>query len=218
MEFGEDHFESLLPPYLTSDQKSRLKDSLSQFSIHRGSENSNNEVDYNNFTTKQHSDYFKQSDLIYEIRYPHLNEETVEFEKYYTTAIILSNTCDISSENLHILNKKQSILAPVIDLNCFIEDLSKNDYFTRERLTSFLNELKLQRITNLFYISENNGGEEYIALLDKIFWFPTNELNDYIENINENKLFSLTQFGYYLFLLKLSFHFCRFPEALDRSV
>ncbi|MFV8334109.1 hypothetical protein [Flavobacterium sp. GSP14] len=217
MEFGEDHFESLLPPYLTSDQKSRLKDSLSQFSIQRGAENPNAELDYNNFTNNQFCNYFKQSDLVYEIRYPHLNEETVEFEKYYTTSIILSNTCDISNENSHTLNRKQSILAPIIDLNSFIEDLKNNDYFTDERLSSFLTELKLQRITNLFYIS-NNGGEEYIALLDKIFWFPTDELNSYIEDINENKLFSLTQFGYYLFLLKLSFHFCRFPEALDRAV
>lgn len=75
----------------------------------------------------------------------------------------------------------------------------------------FLSELKLQRITNIFYISDN-GEQEYIALLDKIFWFPTEELNSYLENIKENKLFSLTHFGYYLFLLKLTFIFLDFQN------
>lgn len=217
MEFGEDHFVSLLPSYLTDEQKSRLKDSLLQFSIQRNEVEPIPNLDYTNFVTRQDCDYFKQSDIVYEIRYPHLNEETVEFEKYYTTAIILSNTCDISSENPHTLNSKQCLLAPVLELNSFVEDLRMSDYFTEARLQSFLNELKLQRITNLFFVSDN-GGDEYIALLDKIFWFPTDELNTYLPEMNENKLFSLTQFGYYLFLLKLSFHFCRFPEALDRAV
>lgn len=217
MKFGEDNFELLLPKYLTSDQKSRLKDALSQFSIQREIENPPSELDYSNFVTKAHCNYFKQSDLVYQIRYPHLNEDNFEFEKYYTTAIVLSNTCDISDENPHNLNKKQCVLAPVIELSTYVETLKKMDSFSDDRLSSFLSELKLQRITNIFYISDN-GGEEYIALLDKIFWFPTEELNSYIEEINDNKLFSLTHFGYYLFLLKLTFHFSRFPESLDRAI
>lgn len=217
MKFGEDNFELLLPNYLTSEQKSRLKDSLAQFAVQRETKDPSGELDYSNFVTRQACEYFKQSDLVYQIRYPHLNEDTFEFEKYYTTAIILSNTCDISNENAHTLNKKQCVLAPIIELDSYIQTLKTLDTFSDARLASFLNELKLQRITNIFYISEN-GGSEYIALLDKIFWFPTDELNSYLEDINENKLFSLTQFGYYLFLLKLTFHFSRFPEALDRAV
>jgi hypothetical protein len=217
MKFGEDNFELLLPNYLTSEQKTRLKDSLGQFTLKREVENPSGELDYSNFVTKQPCDYFKQSDLVYQIRYPHLNEEIFEFEKYYTTAIILSNTCDISDENTHTLNKKQCVLAPIIELEIYIQTLRASESFSEERLASFLNELKLQRITNVFYVSDN-GGQEYIALLDKIFWFPTEELNSYLEDINENKLFSLTHFGYYLFLLKLTFHFSRFPESLDRAV
>lgn len=217
MKFGEDNFELLLPSYLTSEQKTRLKDALAQFTIQRETKNPSGELDYSNFVTRQACEYFKQSDLVYQIRYPHLNENTFEFEKYYTTAIILSNTCDISDDNTHTLNKKQCVLAPIIELDLYIETLKTLDDFSDPRLASFLNELKLQRITNIFYISDN-GGSEYIALLDKIFWFPTDELNSYLEEIDETKLLSLTQFGYYLFLLKLTFHFSRFPEALDRAV
>lgn len=217
MKFGQDNFELLLPNYLTSEDKSRLKDSLAQFTIQRERDNPNSELDYSNFITRQDCTYFKQSDLVYQIRYPHLNEENFEFEKFYTTAIVLSNTCDISDQNAHSLNKKQCVLAPIIELSKYIESLREIDSFSDDRLASFLNELKLQRITNIFYISDN-GGEEYIALLDKIFWFPTEELNSYVQDISENKVFSLTHFGYYLFLLKLTFHFSRFPEALDREV
>lgn len=217
MEFGQDNFELLLPNYLTSDEKDRLKEALEQFSKNRQGQDDDKKLDYSNFVTKIDCDLFKQSDVVLEIRYPHLNQETYEFEKYYTNAIILSNTCDISSENNHTLNKKQCVLAPVIELSNYIDILKENVNYSEARLDSFLFELKFQRITNLFYISEN-GGKEYIALLDKVFWFPTEELNSYLDEINTNKLFSLTHFGYYLFLLKLTFHFSRFPESLDRAV
>lgn len=39
MKFGEDNFELLLPNYLTSEQKIRLKDALAQFSIQRETKN-----------------------------------------------------------------------------------------------------------------------------------------------------------------------------------
>lgn len=213
--FGE-NFESLLPSYLTDTEKSRLKDGLLQFSINRGEEKISTEIDYSNFTSGEHSNYFKQSDLIKEIRYPFLNGDYL-YEKKYTDAIILSNTCDISDENLHSLNKKQAVLAPIMKLNLLIEELNANSEVSAEQVKSFQQELKLQRISNLFYIC-NNSGEEFVAMLDKIFWFPTAELNEYLENISENKIFSLSMFGYYLYLLKISFHFCRFPESLERAV
>lgn len=213
--FGE-NFESLLPSYLTDTDKSRLKDGLIQFSVNREVEISKSEIDYSNFTSKEHSSYFKQSDLIREIRYPFLNAE-YEYEKKYTDAIILSNTCDISDENPHTLNKKQSVLAPIIKLDLFVEELSANSEFSDEQINSFQQELKLQRISNLFYVCDN-GGSEFVAMLDKIFWFPTEELNGFLPDIAENKIFSLSLFGYYLYLLKVSFHFCRFPESLERAV
>lgn len=213
--FGED-FESLLPPYLTSEQKARLKEGLLQFSIDRSGQNNSPNIDYTKFTSREPSDYFKQSDIVRQIRFPLLDDD-YNFSKKYTEAIILSNTCDISSENTHTLNTKQVVLAPILRLKDYIDTIIAGKEFDSKKLENFINELKLQRITNLFYISDN-GGDEYIALLDRIFWFPTEELNGYLPDIDENKMFSLSMFGYYLFLLKLSFHFCRFPESLERAV
>lgn len=213
--FGE-NFESLLPLYLTDTQKTRLKDGLLQFSTNRGEENSNSEIDYSNFTSKENSNYFRQSDLVREIRYPFLNEN-YEYEKKYSDAVILSNTCDISDENPHSLNKKQAVFAPIINLELLVEELNYNSEFSPDQIKSFQNDLKLQRISNLLYICDN-GKDEFVAMLDKIFWFPTEELNEYLPSISENKMFSLSMFGYYLFLLKVSFHFCRFPESLERTV
>lgn len=212
--FGKD-FESLLPPYLTSDQKTRLREGLSQFSMDRKGKDA---IDYSNFTSREFCDYFKQSDLVNEIRYPFLDiENDYTYSKKYTKAIILSNTCDISNENGHTLNHKQAVLAPILSLEEYIKVITAKRSYDPSKLENLINELKLQRITNLFYISDN-GGMEYIALLDKIFWFPTSELNEYLPEISETKILSLNMFGYYLFLLKLSFHFCRFPESLERAV
>lgn len=213
--FGED-FESMLPEYLTSDQKQRLKDGLLQFSVERSSDINSAVIDYTNFTSTIHSDNFKQSDIIREIRFPFL-ESDYSYSKKYTTAIILSNTCDISNGNNHSINIKQTVLAPILKLEDFIKKITAGSSYDLKKLENFINELKLQRISNLFYISDN-GGEEYIALLDRIFWFPTDELNEYLDQIEDTKILSLSMFGYYLFLLKVSFHFCRFPEALERAI
>ncbi len=210
MSFGE-NLELLLPDYLTSIQKSRLKDALLQFS------SNGRDIDYDKFTTTYSCQYFKQSDFIKEIRFPHFNDSTLEFEKGYSDSIILSNTCDISDENHHAFNKKECIFAPIIDLNDYVIKLKEAVSFSQERLHPFLIELRSQKITNIFYVPHTDGNE-YLVLLDRLFWFPTKELNSYCENIEENKMFSLTLFGYYLFLLKLSFHFCRFPETLERDV
>ena len=120
MNFGEDNFELLLSKHLTSDQKTRLKDSLSQFSMDRFDGGTRGDIDYTNFVIRELCDYFKQADILLQIRYPYLNDSTYEFEKYYTTAIILSNTCDISPDNTHNLNKKQCVFAPVIELSEYI--------------------------------------------------------------------------------------------------
>ena len=59
-------------------------------------------------------------------------------------------------------------------------------------------------------------GKEYFCHLDKAFWFPTEELNAYQKDIDQTRIASLDYFGYYLFLVKLSYHFCRLPEEKQR--
>jgi hypothetical protein len=214
MSFGDDYFEKVLPNYLVEPNKSRLKRALQQFIP----DERNGEIDYSDFYKTHQIDYFLQSDLVKEIRIAHWNEDVTNFDKKYTDAVIISNTCDISLENKHDLNQKQCLFAPLINFNSFLTDLRDGGY-SEEKIVSFSNNVKSQLISNLFYFPlHNKEKKEYLIFLDKIFWFPTSELNSYTENIEDNRISSLTHFGFYLFILKLSYHLCRLPEQCDRNI
>jgi hypothetical protein len=75
--------------------------------------------------------------------------------------------------------------------------------------------IRKQRITSLFYLPK--GGqldEDHIALLDDLHNVP---LATFEASTSRSKLFTLSQMGAYLFLLKISIHFCRFSEDLSRD-
>jgi hypothetical protein len=212
MAFGDD-FDKILAPYLVQDNKVRLKEALKQFTL----ENRGKEINYSDFFKSYNHTYFMQSDLVKEIRMSVWDDLNMNFNKVYTDAIIISNTCDISPENKHDFNSKQCLLAPLVDFNEYLLDL-KNEGYVDEKLEQFANTIKSQLVSNIFYIPNLQSGQrEYIVMLDHIFWFPTNELNSYIENIEENRISSLSLFGHYLFILKLSYHLCRLPEQCDRE-
>lgn len=214
MAFGDDKFELILPSYLVDPDKSRLRDALKQFIT----EEKGSEINYSNFYRNYNNGYFMQSDLVKEIRFAQWDDETAGYKKGYTDAIIISNTCDISFENKHELNAKQCLFAPLHDFNIYLDDLKKAGY-SNEKIESFSKSVKSQQRTNIFYLPEHfKDGKEYIVLLDNLFWFPTQELNSYIDDIDTNRVTSLTHFGFYLFILKLSYHLCRLPEQCDREV
>jgi hypothetical protein len=68
--------------------------------------------------------YFKQSDLISEVRSAKWNPaiREGEFERAYPDAMLLSNTCDISADNPRTVNTKQSIFAPVINFREYLHE------------------------------------------------------------------------------------------------
>lgn len=208
--------DMIFPSYLTIEDKSRLSEWLKQFKNHSDQTWNSSKIDYTNFISTNPDQSFLQSDLIKEIRYANLIEVEgqLTFEKTYTNAIILSNSCDINPENDRNWNVKECVLAPVIKLSEYQNNLIENDYSDYARI---IEEIKQQKITNLFYIPDLNS-DGYIAKLDKSFWFSAEELNSYTEDISENRILSLTLFGYYLFLVKLSYHFCRFPSEKDRGL
>lgn len=214
MAFGDDKFELILPNYLVDPDKSRLRDALKQFiPSERG-----NEINYTNFYKNYQHAYFMQSDLVKEIRISQWDDESTSYKKGYTDAIIISNTCDISFENKQELNLKECLFAPLIDFSVYLEDL-KNAGYTQEKIDIFSKTVKAQLRTNIFYLPlHSKEDKEYIVLLDNVFWFPSSELNSYITDIENNRITSLSYFGFYLFILKLSYHLCRLPEQCDREV
>jgi hypothetical protein len=202
--------EHLFPDYLTATEKGRLLQALEQFkdAYTKGKWNGKN---YSHFYTSSADNYFLQGDLIREIRYPDWNREGNVFERTYTDALILSNTCDLDLNNVR-KEHKQVVLAPIIEMDQYMEEITDEQELERMKKS-----VKSQTISNILYLPPNLvGGKDYICHLDKAFWFPTEELNSYLPEIAQNRIASLDYFGYYLFLVKLSYHFCRLPEEKQR--
>lgn len=131
--------------------------------------------------------------------------------------MLLSNTCDLSENNERGLNTKNALFAPIIQLSKHIETL-KTAGKTQVQIDGFINSLKKQEFSNLIFLppfdlSKENLG--YIVFLDKVFYRPTDSLNNIFENLSKNRIRSLSHFGFYLFLLKTINHLGRLPEELE---
>ena len=140
-----------------------------------------------------------------------INYETGERKK--VRGIILSNSCDIDPDNKRDIPAKLTF-APIVKLKHYA-DLLEQASVSRERIESKFESIRTQKITTLFYLPQGAGlDDESVALLDDIHSVP---LMRFFEQEGRTKLFTLHNVGFYLFLLKLSIHFCRFHEELARE-
>jgi len=124
-------------------------------------------------------------------------------------AMILSNSCDISFDN-NRYDTPFILYCPIISLAKYIEMLK-----TKGKKTSEIEySIKKQEITSMFYLPKGQGlSEDKIAMLDRIQSCPNNEET----RLNAKKIFTLSNYGFYLFLLKLSIHFTRIRDGIDRK-
>ena len=213
MPFGDTTWEATLPAYLTSPNKNRLKDGLSQFfdPDHRQKQKK-----YDNFYLTNPPDFFMQGDLINSLPVYDWNFDNNTYSTGFAPVILVSNSCDVSPKEDRLLDK-EALFARLIPLNDFFSDL-REDGYSKENIDSIYNNLTHQTYSNLFYLPKNSITDlEYIVFFDKVFWHPSENFNLKLENIKEERFLSLDHFGFYLFILKLSYHFCRVPEESERS-
>lgn len=197
-----DKLDSILPSYLTEQKKDRIKDGLRQF-VDKELKHKH----YTDFYLPNPSDFFLQGDLIKEIRFPIFDKSKGTYDKKYYDAIIISNACDIDFKQREI--PKNVMLAMAIPFDEFKNDLAKRGI---KSFDDKLIQVKNQMFTNLFYLPSNSKHDGYIVPLDYIAQISIEELESLKSNISKNRISSLDHFGYYLFMFKLSFHFCRLPE------
>lgn len=195
---SEDLFEQVklfLPKYLTPTQKSDLFAELSKF------------PDNFNFYFNPQDDDPLQGDgwrgLVA------INFTTLE--KRELSGVVLSNSCDISPANSREVDV-QVLFAPLMKLSAFGEVLRGAGKDVAQ-VDSTLYDVRRQRLTSIFYLPALSGVvEESIILLDDVHGHP---LDDFL-GCDRQRLFSLNQYAFYLFLMKLSIHFCRFQEGFAR--
>lgn len=211
MAFAEADWNALLPSFLTSSDKERLKQALAQFK-----KDDHKNISYLDFYSMYDYNYFLQADILSEIRYPKWDHTNRVYKASFPDSIIISNSCDISFENNRNINPKQCLFAPLVELAEFESDLIAAGY-EASKLNQLFSEIRRQSISNLLYLPHRpDNKKEYIAFLDRLFWLPIDDLNSLVGSIKDDRVASLNQFGYYLFVLKLSYHICRLPEEIDR--
>lgn len=128
--------------------------------------------------------------------------------------IVLSNSCQIDPANERTLPAKITI-APLIDLARYVALLQVAG-LDRRQIEEKTAAIREQRIHNIFYLpSGGEMAEEKIALLDDVHSFPVQAVNPKDDGGNK-KLATLSMVGFYLFVFKLSVHFCRLHENVER--
>jgi len=130
-------------------------------------------------------------------------------------AMILSNTCDIDINNIRIFSSS-ICYCPIFNLEKYINKLIEKKIASLERITHFINSVRKQMISQIFFLPK--GGKldsDSFIFFDKINSCENKIINRH--DLKSTRLFSLSNYGFYLFLFKLSIHFSRIREGIDRG-
>jgi hypothetical protein len=135
-------------------------------------------------------------------------------EKKDVLGLILSNTCDVAPENKREL-PTNIVFAPVIKLASYV-NLLKKAGLEENKLKNKIASIKGQEVTTIFYLPDAIGGlgEEHIVLLDDVHTMPSSVFQS---STAKTKAFTLSNLGFYMFIFKLSIHFCRLREDIARA-
>ncbi|WP_124295811.1 hypothetical protein [Acetobacter pasteurianus] len=129
------------------------------------------------------------------------------------SGLILSNSCDIETKNLRDTPARVTF-CPLVKLNKYQEVLKKAQ-LPEEKIQQKISAIRSQKITNIFFLPAGRWGtDDYIIRFDDIYSML---VKDFHENQECEKIFTLSNTGFYMLLLKLSIHFCRFQEKVDRK-
>jgi hypothetical protein len=197
MELTPDFIREQIPYYLTTGQKDGLIKALKDFPI---------KTNYYGNTG--------QGGLLQGDGWTKLQLRRFENgEKESVLGIVLSNTCDVASENKRDFPINITF-APLIPLSKYISLLGQagvNSSHIQDKVTS----IKDQKVTSIFFLPAGSElQEDHMALLDQLYTMPVKVFE--LETAKFRR-FTLSLIGFYIFVFKLSVHFCRFHENVART-
>lgn len=125
---------------------------------------------------------------------------------------VVSNSCDIAAANDPTAD--QNILfAPVVNLNSYLRALQELGQTTAQ-VIAMASSIRKQQVHRILYLPAMHGlmGES-IVVFDRLQAQPLHSL----AGARLQRVFSLSNFGWYLLLFKLSLHFMRMDERVRRT-
>ncbi len=196
-----EEIRNFLPTFLSQGSESAFLDELTHFLRH--SENQP-------FFTEALSDqnFILQGDGLEGLLIINLPDTTVKQGK----GIVLSNSCDINPLNDRLF-EASLCYAPIFSLPAYLEALRK--HFPKHRVDFHERDIRRQAITQIFFLPK--GGKldnDALVFLDRIVSIANQSIDR--TNVSDRRLFILSDFGAWLFTLKLSIHFCRIRDKVDR--
>jgi hypothetical protein len=127
--------------------------------------------------------------------------------------MVLSNTCDIAPENKRLLGPRL-LYCPIISFGKYANLVSTHKGQPDPK--QHLEDIRMQRISEMFYLPRNEQlGEDGIALLARINNCDAQRVS--LQELARDRLFTLSDYGFYFFLFKLSIHLTRIRENVARS-
>ncbi|PKN26727.1 MAG: hypothetical protein CVU64_17190 [Deltaproteobacteria bacterium HGW-Deltaproteobacteria-21] len=197
-----DDIKVFLPKYLSPEAEETLFEDLKQFPIN---------IDKRLYTSRfTNTETIFQGDGLEELLFVNLPEPQIG----KGNGMVLSNTCDISPENKRFL-PPSVVYAPIHKLGKYKAALLEANV-KADQVDGHIDSIRKQKVSSVFYLPQ--GGtleEESIVFLDRL-----NSCNvGFLEgrNISKTRLFTLSDYGLYLFLFKLSVHLTRIHEGIERG-
>lgn len=199
----EESIKKFLPKYLSPSDQSKLLKCLEDFP--------------NNLNYRFYTNSLKDEKVIFQgdgiLNLPITNLPQSDIKK--TKCIISSNTCDIATENQRTFFEPRLSYSAIVDLAKYKSFLVKKG-IAKKKVNTHINAIRRQKITQIFYLPKSSKINESIVFLDRINNCSIKVIKS--ENISSERIFTLSDYGFYIFLLKLSISFTRIAEKVNRKI
>lgn len=134
-------------------------------------------------------------------------------ERRWVQGIVLSNSCDVEPGNARDVPARV-IFAPLVRLADY-ENLLRSSKIDPQKVDQKLTEIRLQKTTNMFFLPAGGPlAEDHVVRLDDAHSMP---VAAHLGTKEREKLFTLSNTGFYMLVFKLSVHFCRLHEKVNRK-
>ena len=203
MTFDADSLQQQIPYYLTAEDRRVLVEELE--TISQGGTAS--------YILSQNQDSFEQDTLQGDgwKGFQLFNFDTGK--RRTVKGLILSNSCDIDPANRRDVPARVAF-APLVRLADY-ENVLLSAGIAKRRVEDKLASIRAQKISNMFFLpADGRLTEDHVVRLDDVHSMP---FSAHISTAGRKKLFTLSNTGFYMLILKLSVHFCRLHENLNRN-